>query len=320
MSKTALITGINGMDGSHLAEFLLSKGYKVYGIERWKSSYNHENLAKVKDKIVILRADLTDQHSVTRAIKESMPDEVYNFAAQSFVGESWNIPDLTVNVTGIGALKVLEAIREVNRDIRFFQASSSEMFAKLNGQIDENGLICPVSPYGIAKTTAHLITNAYRDNFKIYAVSGILFNHESERRNIQFVTRKITDGVARIFLGLQDKIYLGNLDSERDWGYAPDFVKGMWASLQLENPENFVFAAGKPKSISNMCQAAFNTVGIENWQDYVGIDKQFYRPYDKRCIWGNYSKAEAKLNWTPETSFEKWVKIMVDNDINLLKK
>jgi GDPmannose 4,6-dehydratase len=318
MKKRALLTGISGMDASHLADFLLTKNYEVFGIDRWKSVYNYNNLSHIIDKISIHIADLSDQHSLTRIIKEINPDEIYNFAAQSFVGESWQIPEYTSNITGLGVLRVLEAIRETNKNIRFFQASSSEMYAQSKGCLDENGIICPISPYGISKTYGHLITNSYRENYKIYAVSGILFNHESERRSLQFVTRKITNGVAKIFKGQADKIYLGNLDSERDWGYAPDFVKGMWASLQLENPENFVFAAGRPKSISNLCQVAFNSVGIEDWQKYVGIDKQFYRPYDKRCIWGNYSKAEAKLNWTPETSFSSWVGHMVKCDLEKL--
>jgi GDPmannose 4,6-dehydratase len=316
MAKKALITGISGMDASHLADFLLTKDYEIYGIDRWKSVYNYPNIEHIKDKIKIFCADLTDQHSITRVVKEVQPDEVYNFAAQSFVGESWQIPEMTSNVTGLGVLRVLEAIKETNKNIRFFQASSSEMFAKSNGSIDENGIICPISPYGISKTYGHLITNSYRENHKIYAVSGILFNHESERRSLQFVTRKITNGVANIYKGKINKIYLGNLDSERDWGYAPDFVEGMWASLQQENSENFIFAAGKPKSIASLCQVAFNSVGIEDWQNYVGIDKNFYRPYDKRSIWGNYSKAEAKLNWYPKTSFEKWVSHMVQCDLN----
>lgn len=320
MKKRALITGISGMDASHLADFLLTKNYEIFGLDRWKSAYNYQNINHIIDKIKIHCADLTDQHSITRVVKEVQPDEVYNFAAQSFVGESWQIPELTSNVTGLGVLRVLEAIRESNKNIKFFQASSSEMFAKSNGPIDENGIICPVSPYGISKTYGHLITNSYRENYKIYAVSGILFNHESERRSLQFVTRKITNGVAKIYTGKIDKIYLGNLDSERDWGYAPDFVEGMWASLQQENPENFVLAAGKPKSIANLCQVAFNSVGIDDWQKFVDIDRNFYRPYDKRCIWGNYSKAEAKLNWNPKTPFDKWVSHMVKCDIEISKE
>lgn len=319
MRKVALITGITGMDGSHLAEFLLEKNYIVFGMERWKSNYNYDNLSNIIDKVTLIKGDLTDQQSINRIIKQCNPDEIYNLASQSFVGDSWDLADLTLNVTGLGVLKILEAIKDYNKNIKFFQASSSEMFAKSNGCIDENGNICPVSPYGISKTAGHLLVNAYRNNYNLFAVSGIMFNHESERRNVQFVTRKITNAVAKIYLGLQDKILLGNLDSERDWGYAPDYVKGMWASLQHQNPGNYIFATGQTKTIAQLVETAFGVVGIENWQKYVGIDPKFYRPYDKRCISGNISKAKTILDWNPETSFDDWVKIMVENDINLLK-
>jgi GDPmannose 4,6-dehydratase len=320
MSKTALITGINGMDGSHLADFLLEKGYKVYGIERWKSSYNHQNLEQSKKNIEFLRADLSDQNSITKAIHASNPDEIYNLAAQSFVGESWTVPEMTSDITGIGLLRVLESVREINKSIRVFQATSNELFSGTNGEIDEHSYICPNSPYGASKAYAHFITNSYRDHLGLYAVSGILFNHESERRSLQFVTRKITDGVAQIAKGKLDKIMLGNIESERDWGYAPDYVQGMWMSLQRDVPDTYVFSTGKLKTIKDFLQSAFKVVGIDNWQDYVGRDDRFYRPYDKRCIWGNSSKAKDLLGWQPQTNFDDWVKKMVLNDLELQGK
>jgi GDPmannose 4,6-dehydratase len=318
MNKVALITGITGMDGSHLAEFLLSKNYKVYGMERWKSSSNYINISHILDEITLVKGDLSDQSSLIRCLEECKPDEVYNLAAQSFVGDCWTLPEMTSDITGLGVLRMLEAIRIVNPKIKFYQATSSEIFGRTTGLTNEKSEVNPVSPYGAAKAFGHMITKVYRTSFNIYAVSGILFNHESERRGHHFVTRKITDGVAKIKLGLTDKISLGNLDSKRDWGYAPDFVIGMWQMLQQENPNDFILASGEAKSLRDFLSTAFECVGIKNWQDYVVSDPKFMRPADHNFLWGNYTKGYNAFKWTPQTSFDTWVKKMVDNDIRLL--
>ena len=318
--KTALITGISGMDGSHLADFLLEKGYKVYGMERRSSYVNNINTKHLEDQVTILTGDMTDQNSLFRCLKESNPDEVYNLAAQSFVGESWNTPEQTSNVTGLGVLRVLEAIREFNPKIKFYQASSSEMFGRMvENPANENTPFYPRSPYGVSKLYGHWITKNYRESYDMYACSGILFNHESERRGIEFVTRKISDGVAKIKLGLADYITLGNLDAERDWGYAPDYVEAMWLMLQQNTPDDYVIATGEKHSIRDFLEASFNYIGINDWESYVKQDARFMRPAEVDVLRGDYTKANKELNWTPKTSFNELVKIMVDNDLKLLK-
>jgi len=321
MSKTALITGINGMDGSHLADFLLKKNYKVYGVERRSSSKNRTNTEHLEGQITFLQGDLTDQNSLLRCLKESNPDEVYNLAAQSFVGESWNTPEHTSEVTGLGVLRILEAIREFNPKIRFYQASSSEMFGRMvENPANENTPFYPRSPYGVAKLYGHWITKNYRESYDIFACSGILFNHESERRGIDFVTRKISDGVARIKLGLADHITLGNLDAKRDWGYAPDYIEVMWLMLQQDTPDDYVIATGDTRSIREFLNEAFKYVGIKNWESYIKVDQRFMRPAEVDVLRGNFKKAQDQLGWTPKTNFIDLVKIMVQNDIDLLKK
>jgi len=317
--KRALITGINGMDGSHLADLLLEKGYKVYGMERRSSSKNRVNTAHLEGKITFINGDLTDQNSLLRCLKESDPDEVYNLASQSFVGESWNTPEQTGDVTGLGVLRVLEAIREYGKPIKFYQASTSEMFGKMEKFANEDTKFYPRSPYGVAKLYGHWITTNYRESYDMFNCCGILFNHESERRGIEFVTRKITDGVARIHLGLQDKIMLGNLDSKRDWGYSPDYVESMWLMLQQDKPSDYVVATGEVHSIGEFLDAAFSEAGINRWDKYVGQDPRFMRPADVFYLAGNSTKAQEELGWKPKTSFEDLVKKMVTNDIRQLK-
>ena len=277
--KKALITGINGMDGSHLADFLLEKGYDVYGVERRSSTKNRTNTAHLEKKITFLNGDLTDQNSLLRCLKQSDPDEVYNLAAQSFVGASWDTPEQTGDVTGMGVLRVLEAIREYGKKIKFYQASTSEMFGKMvENPANENTPFYPRSPYGVAKLYGHWITKNYRESYDMFNVSGILFNHESERRGIEFVTRKITDGVARIHLGLEDYLTLGNLDSKRDWGYSPDYVKCMWLMMQQDNPGDYVISTGKSHSIRQFLDVAFSHIGITNWEKHIKQDERFMRP------------------------------------------
>ena len=317
--KTALVTGINGMDGSHLSDLLLSKGYKVFGMERRSSSKNRTNTLHLEDKVTFLQGDLTDQNSLLRCLKESNPDEVYNLAAQSFVGESWNTPEHTSEVTGLGVLRILEAFREFNPKIKFYQASSSEMFGRMvENPANENTPFYPRSPYGVSKLYGHWITKNYRESYDMFACSGILFNHESEKRGIEFVTRKISDGVAKIKLGLADYISLGNLDAKRDWGYAPDYVEAMWLMLQQETPDDYVIATGNTYSIREFLDIAFNHVGIKNWEPYIKQDPRFMRPAEVDVLRGDFTKAKENLDWIPKTSFVNLVKKMVDNDINLL--
>tara|TARA_Y100001973_G_C5205316_1_gene341076 strand:- start:4687 stop:5646 length:960 start_codon:yes stop_codon:yes gene_type:complete len=318
--KTAFITGINGMDGSHLADLLLKRGYKVYGMERRSSVPNRENSKHLEDKITFLNGDLTDQNSLLRCLKECNPDEVYNLAAQSFVGESWNTPEHTSEVTGLGVLRMLEAIREYNPKIKFYQASSSEMFGRMvENPAKETTPFYPRSPYGVSKLYGHWITKNYRESYNMFACSGILFNHESERRGIEFVTRKISDGVARIKLGLADHITLGNLDAKRDWGYAPDYVEAMWMMLQQETPEDYVIATGETHSIRDFLTEAFNHVGIKNWEPYIKQDPRFMRPAEVDVLRGDYTKAKEEMEWVPQTTFSELVKKMVDNDIRILQ-
>ena len=317
--QRALITGINGMDGSHLADLLLKKGYEVYGMERRTSSPNRTNTKHLEGKIIFLHGDLTDQNSLTRCLKQSNPCEVYNLGSQSFVGESWNTPEQTSDVTGLGALRMLEATREYGAPVRFYQASSSEMFGRMvENPANENTPFYPRSPYGVAKLYGHWITKNYRESYDMFACSGILFNHESERRGIEFVTRKITDGVARIHLGLQDTITLGNLDSYRDWGYSPDYCEAMWLMLQQNEPDDYVIATNETHSIREFLDTAFKHIGIINWNKYVGQDPRFMRPAEVDVLRGDSSKALSDLGWKPKTSFEELVIKMVKNDIRRL--
>ena len=320
MKKRALITGINGMDGSHMADFLLQKNYEIFGLERRVSNRNRANTQHLSEKINFISGDLTDQNSLLRALNESKPDEVYNFAAQSFVGESWNTPEFTSNVTGLGVLRMLEAIREYNSTVRFYQASTSEMFGKaVECPANEKTPFYPRSPYGVSKLYGHWITKNYRESYDMFNCSGICFNHESERRGLEFVTRKITDGVAKISLGISDHITLGNLDAKRDWGYAVDYVEAMWLMLQQDEPDDYVIATGECHSVKEFLDVSFQCVGISDWSNYVRQDKRFMRPAEVDVLIGDCSKAQKVLNWTSTTSFEKLVKIMVDSDVAHLK-
>ncbi len=314
----AMITGITGQDGSYLAELLLEKGYEVYGIVRRTSTETVERIDHIKDRIHFVQADLTDQTSVIDAVAETRPQEIYNLAAQSFVPTSWKQPILTGDVTALGVTRVLEAIRVVDRSIKMYQASSSEMFGKVreSPQTEETPLY-PRSPYGVAKCYGHYITVNYRESYDIFAVSGILFNHESPRRGLEFVTRKISHGVARIKLGLQEKLHLGNLDAKRDWGYAKDYVRAMWMMLQRDDPQDYVISSGETHSVREFCEIAFSHVGLD-WQDHVVVDPRFYRPAEVEVLLGDCSKAKRELGWEPEVSFPELVKLMVDADLERL--
>ena len=316
----ALVTGINGMDGSHLADLLLEKGYEVYGMERRTSSPNRTNTKHLEDKITFVNGDLTDQNSLVRCLKESNPDEVYNLGAMSFVGESWNTPEQTGDVNGLGVLRMLEAIREFDDgELKFYQASTSEMFGRMvENPAKESTPFYPRSPYGVAKLYGHWITKNYRESYDMFATSGILFNHESERRGIEFVTRKITDGVARIHLGLEDKITLGNLDAKRDWGYSPDYCEAMWLMLQQDKPDDYVISTGETHSIRDFLDVAFQNIGVTNWTGYVGQDERFMRPAEVDVLRGDSTKAQTELGWKPKTSFEDLVGNMIKNDIKLI--
>ena len=317
--KRALITGVNGMDGSYLADLLLSKDYEVYGMERRSSQKNRTNTVHLEGKINFLNGDLSDQNSLIRCMLQSRPDEVYNLASQSFVGESWNTPEQTSDITGLGVLRVLEAIRESKVEAKFYQASSSEMFGRMvENPATESTPFYPRSPYGVSKLYGHWITKNYRESYGMFAVSGILFNHEGERRGHEFVTRKITDGVAKIYLGLADKISLGNLDAKRDWGYAPDYVDAMWRMLQQETPDDYVIATGKTTSIRDFLSIAFAVIGINDWQKYVTQDPRFMRPAEVDVLRGDYTKAKNNLGWEPQTTLYTMVEKMVQNDIALL--
>jgi len=316
--KKALITGITGMDGSHLADFLLEKGYEVFGMERRCSTKNRVNTSHLEGKINFLMGDLTDQGSLNRVVQEAEPDEVYNLAAQSFVGESWNTPEQSAVTTGAGVLRMLEAIRIYGRHVRFYQASTSEMFGKMEDLANEDTKFHPRSPYGVAKLYAHWITINYRESYDMFNVCGLLFNHESERRGKEFVTRKITDGVARIHLGLEDYITLGNLDVKRDWGYAPDYVEAMWLMLQQDNPDDYVVATGKAHTIREFLDYSFQHIGITDWGKYIKQDPRFMRPAEVDVLRGDSTKAKEKLRWMPKTSFGQMVSKMVANDIKLL--
>lgn len=319
MTKRALITGITGQDGSYLAEFLLEKGYKVFGLVRRSSTTNFERLVHLQDKIELLPGDLLDQNSLTSAVKQSNPQEVYNLASQSFVPTSWNQPVLTGQFTGLGVTRMLEAVRAVNPEIRFYQASSSEMFGKVRETPqNEQTPFYPRSPYGVAKLYGHWIAVNYRESYNLFACSGILFNHESPRRGLEFVTRKATYAVARIQRGLQKELRMGNLDVSRDWGFAGDYVKAMWMMLQAPEPEDYVIATGRTHTVRELVELAFGYVGL-NYQDYVKVDPAFLRPAEVDHLCGDWSKAKKKLGWQPETTFEELIHMMVDADLERVK-
>lgn len=316
----ALITGITGQDGSYLAELLLEKGYEVFGMVRRASTESFDRINHIKDKITLVQGDLLDQLSLISIIEEHKPNEVYNLAAQSFVPTSWTQPVLTGEFDAIGVTKMLEAIRLVDKNIRFYQASSSEMFGKVHEVPQkETTPLYPRSPYGVAKVYGHWITINYKESYGIHASSGILFNHESPRRGLEFVTRKITDGAARIKLGLSKNLALGNLDSKRDWGFAGDYVKAMWLMLQEEEPENFVIATGKTHSVEDFVRTAFSYVDLD-YKEFVTTDPRFVRPAEVDLLLGDPSYAKEKLGWEPSVSFEQLVKMMVDADLERLSK
>lgn len=316
--KKALITGITGQDGSYLAELLLGKGYEVYGMVRRSSTENFGRIEHIREKIKFLQADLLDQFSIVSAVKEANPDEIYNLAAQSFVPTSWDQPVLTGEFTALGVTRILEAIRHVNRGIKFYQASSSEMFGKvLEVPQKETTPFYPRSPYGVAKVYGHYITVNYRESYNIFGCSGILFNHESPRRGLEFVTRKVTYNAVRIKLGLQDFISLGTLDAKRDWGFAGDYVESMWLMLQQDNPDNYVVATGETHTVQELIEVAFEYLNLD-WKNHIKIDPKFIRPAEVELLIGDSSKAKAKLGWNPKVSFEGLVKMMVDADYKLL--
>lgn len=318
--RRALITGITGQDGSYLAEFLLSQGYEVFGIVRRSSTVNFERIKHIQDGITLVSGDLLDQSSLVSALAFSKPQEVYNLAAQSFVQTSWAQPRFTGEVTALGVTIVLEAIRQVDPNIRFYQASSSEMFGKVKETPqNEQTPFYPRSPYGVAKVYGHWITVNYRESYGLHATSGILFNHESERRGLEFVTRKITNAAARIKLGLSREVRLGNLDAERDWGYAPDYVKAMWLMLQQIVPQDFVIATGVRRSVREFGKKAFDIVGLD-FDEFVVQDDKFMRPTEIDLLVGDAIKARLSLGWEPETPFDEWVGLMVETDLELLKK
>lgn len=317
MSKTALISGITGQDGSYLAEFLLEKNYQVFGITRRTSTPNYDRIKAIVNDIELVQGDLMDQHSLTYAIKDSKPDEIYNLAAQSFVPTSWNQPVLTGEFTALGVTRMLEAMRIAKSDAKFYQASSSEMFGKVQETPQsETTPFYPRSPYGVAKVYGHWITVNYRESYNLFATSGILFNHESPRRGLEFVTRKITSSVARIKLGKLKKIELGNPNSKRDWGYAQDYVEAMWLMLQQDQPEDYVIGTGETHSVKEFVKLAFEAAGISDWQQHVEFNtKPNLRPAEVDYLIANPTKARQKLGWKPKTSFTELVRIMVEADL-----
>ena len=315
MPKRALITGITGQDGSYLAELLVDKDYEVLGVVRRSSTVNLERITHLLDRITLVPGDLQDETSLISALRDFKPTEVYNLAAQSFVHSSWSLPVLTGETTALGVTRMLDAIRLVDPEIRFYQASSSEMFGKvLETPQRETTPFYPRSPYGVSKVYGHWITVNYRESYDLFATSGILFNHESPRRGIEFVTRKVTDGVARIKLGLTHELRLGNLESTRDWGYAPDYVHAMWLMLQHDGPEDFVVATGETRSIRELCEIAFGAVGLD-WHDHVKVDERFYRPAEVDALVGDASKAERILGWRRKVDFKEMVEMMVESDL-----
>ena len=317
--KTALITGVTGQDGSYLAELLLKKDYEVYGIVRRSSSSNFERIKHIQDDLKLLQGDLLDQNSLIEAIEGSCPDEVYNLGAQSFVPTSWNQPVLTGEFTALGVTRILEAIRLVNKKIRFYQASSSEMFGKV-AEVPQNEqtVFYPRSPYGVAKLYAHWITVNYRESYDLFCCSGILFNHESPRRGLEFVTKKVSYAVARIKMGLSNELRMGNLDAKRDWGFAGDFVEAMWLMVQQDEPEDYVISTDEAHSVKELVEVAFDHVGL-NWKDYVVVDHKFVRPAEVDLLLGDSAKARNKLKWQPKVKFEELIRMMVDYDIERYK-
>ncbi len=312
---SALVTGVTGQDGSYLAEFLLAKGYEVYGVVRRTSHHSYERIEHILDRITVVAADLLDQHSLTEVIRTTMPDEVYNLAAQSFVPASWTQPVLTGEFTALGVTRILEAVRLACPEARFYQASSSEMFGRVTETPQrETTPFYPRSPYGVAKVYGHWITVNYRESYGLHAVSGILFNHESPRRGMEFVTRKVTDAVARIKLGLQDEVRLGNLDARRDWGYAGDYVDVMWRMLQQTEPRDYVVGTGISHSVRDLVEIAFGHVDLE-WEAHVVVDPALLRPAEVEALVADPTRARADLGWSPSVSFEEMIRMMVDADL-----
>ena len=318
--KKALITGITGQDGSYLAEFLLEKGCEVYGMVRRSSTINYERISQIQDKLRLIQGDLLDQNSLIEALRFSQPDEVYNLGAQSFVPTSWNQPVLTGEFTALGVTRMLEAIRTVNPKIRFYQASSSEMFGKIQETPqNEKTLFYPRSPYGVAKVYGHYITVNYRESYDMFCCSGILFNHESPRRGMEFVSRKVTHAAARIKLGLQKELRMGNLDARRDWGFAGDYVEAMWLMLQQDEPGDYVVATGLSHSVKELIQVAFDRLELD-WKEYVISDTNLLRPAEVDHLLGDPRKAKDKLGWEPKVTFERLIEMMVDYDLQSIKK
>ena len=317
--KRALITGITGQDGSYLAEFLLDQGYEVVGMVRRTSTVNFDRIQHIQDKLTLVAGDLMDEVSLMAILKEHRPQEVYNLAAQSFVKTSWTQPVFTGEVTALGVTRVLDAIRMVDPEIRFYQASSSEMFGKVQ-QVPqtERTPYYPRSPYGVAKVYGHWITVNYRESYDLFACSGILFNHESPRRGLEFVTHKVTYHVAKIKLGLADRLPLGNLEAQRDWGYAPDYVRAMWLMLQEDHPDDYVVATGETHSVRRLCEVAFGSVGL-NWEDYVYVNPDDLRPAEVDLLVGDASKARRELGWAPTVTFEQMIQMMVEADLETLR-
>ena len=319
-ARRALVTGITGQDGSYLAELLLEKGYEVHGMVRRSSTETFQRLESIRDDIVLHTGDLLDQRSLVDVLRACEPDEIYNLAAMSFVAASWSQPVLTAEFTATGVTRMLEAMREVSPASRFYQASSSEMFGKvLEMPQRESTPFYPRSPYGVAKCYGHFITVNYRESYDLFACSGILFNHESERRGLEFVTRKVTHGAAAIKLGMQSELALGNLDAERDWGYAKDYVEAMWLMLQQDEPDDYVIATGKAHSVRELVNVAFERVGLDP-EKHVRLDERYLRPAEVEHLVGDASKAREKLGWTPQTSFEEMIRRMVDSDLELLSR
>ncbi len=320
MAKRALITGITGQDGSYLAELLLGEGYEVMGLVRRSSTLTIERISHIQDRLILVSGDLVDEVSLINVLRDYRPNEVYNLAAQSFVQTSWTQPVLTGEITALGVTRLLDAIRIVDPEIRFYQASSSEMFGRVRTvPQDENTAFYPRSPYGVAKVYGHWITVNYRESYNLHASSGILFNHESPRRGLEFVTRKVTHGAARIRAGLDTQLRLGNLDAQRDWGYAADYVRAMWAMLQLDSPDDFVVATGQTHSVRELCDVAFAAAGLD-YQDHVVVDPAFIRPAEVDLLVGDPSKARQQLDWTCEVDFYSLVEMMVAADIDALAR
>jgi len=320
MSRTALITGITGQDGSYLAELLLGKGYKVYGLVRRAATPSTERIDHILDRLTLLTGEMTDQTSLIDAVEASQPDEVYNLAAQSFVGDSWTVPVSTGDVDGIGVTRILEAVRRAKPDARFYEAATSEMYGLVHEVPQtETTPFHPRSPYGVAKVYGFFITQNYRESYGMHASNGILFNHESPRRGLEFVTRKITDRVAKIKLGKASELRLGNLDSKRDWGFAGDYVEGMWRMLQADEPDDYVLATGETHTVREFCEIAFGRIGLD-WERHVVVDPKFVRPAEVDLLLGYPAKAKAKLGWEPKVSFRGLVEMMVDADLERLSR